>query len=89
VILDDKTQDKPEINYPCEWGFKVIGTDKEKLEACIKEIMAGREHQCSEGNVSKKGKFLSMNTKCEVASEEERNALFKAFSDHDDVKMVI
>jgi len=89
VILDDKTQEKPEINYPCEWGFKLIGTDQKKLEQCIGEIMGDRAHSCTKGNVSNKGKFLSMNTKCEVASEEERNALFKAFSDHDDVKMVI
>ena len=89
MILDDKTPEKPEINYPCEWGFKLIGTDKAKLEQCIEEIMADRDHHCTEGNISKKGKFLAMNAKCEVCSEEERNEIFKAFSDHDDVKMVI
>ena len=29
MILDDKTQDKPKIDYPCEWGFKIIGRDKD------------------------------------------------------------
>lgn len=80
---------KPEIYYPCDWGYKLIGTDKTKLESCIFDIMAHREYTCHIGNVSKNGKFVSMNASCEVASEEERNALFKAFQDHDDVKMVI
>ena len=89
MILDDKTTDKPKIEYPCEWGFKLIGTDKEKLKACIDDIMAHREYKCKDGNVSKNGKFVTVNTSCEVCSQEERDELFKAFSDHDDVKMVI
>ncbi len=89
MILDDKTPERPKIEYPCEWGFKLIGTDREKLEACIFDIMGDRDYHCTMGNISKKGKFLAMNAKCEVCSEEERNAIFKAFSDHEDVKMVI
>jgi len=27
VILDGKTKEKPDIEYPCEWGYKLIGTD--------------------------------------------------------------
>ena len=89
MILDDSCKTKPDITYPCEWGFKVIGTDKLKLEACIFEIMAHRDYSCHKGNVSKKGKFLTLNARCEVASEEERNAIFQAFSEHEDVKMVM
>jgi len=89
VILDDKTADKPKIEYPCDWGFKIIGTDKEKLKSCISEIMADRDYKCRDGNVSSKGKFVSMNANCEVCSEDERDELFKAFRDHCDVKMVI
>ena len=89
MILDEKSQEKPEIVYPTNWGFKIIGTDKEKLQACIKEVMGEKEHLCHLGNSSSKGKFHTYNASCEVADEEERNRIFKAFSDHDDVKMVI
>jgi putative lipoic acid-binding regulatory protein len=89
VILDDKTTNKPKINYPCNWGFKVIGTDKEKLESCIFDIMAHRNYKCREGNISSKGKFITINADCEVSSQEERDELFKAFRDHCDVKIVI
>ena len=89
MILDDKCQTKPDIVYPCEWGYKIIGTDKEELEASIVEIMKERRYSIKEGNRSSKGKFISMNSQCRVESEEDRNAIFKAFADHPAVKMVI
>ena len=89
MILDDKTPDKPQIDYPTQWGFKVIGRDKDKLHALIKEVMGDKEHLCHPGHASKTGKFHSYNASCEVESQEERDLFFKAFSDHDDVDMVI
>ena len=91
-ILDKNTPEKPEINYPTNWGFKLIGRDKEALLTCIKEIMkevGDKEHLCSLGNASKTGKFHSYNASCSVESEEERNKIFKYFETHDDVDMVI
>ena len=91
-ILNNETQEKPEINYPTNWGFKLIGRDKEALLKCIKEIMkevGEKEHLCSLGNASRTGKFHSYNASCTVKSEEERNKIFKYFEAHDDVDMVI
>jgi putative lipoic acid-binding regulatory protein len=89
VILDDKTQEKPTIEYPTQWGFKIIGRDKEALHKAIKEVMGDKEHLCHPGNSSKTGKFHTYNATCTVDTEAERDRLFKAFSDHDDVEMVI
>ena len=89
MILDDKTPEKPEINYPTQWGFKLIGRDKEALHDAIKEVMGEKEHLCHPGNASKKGNFHSYNASCTVEDEAERDRIFKAFQDHDDVKMVI
>ncbi|MCD6653857.1 MAG: DUF493 domain-containing protein [Sulfurovum sp.] len=81
--------DKPQIEYPTRWGFKLIGRDKKILLACIKEIMGEKEHLCSAGSASKTGKFHSYNASCEVESKEERDRIFKYFQDHKDVDMVI
>ena len=91
-VLDGNMPERPEINYPTSWGFKLIGRDKEALLKCIKEIMkevGEKEHLCSLGNASKTGKFHSYNASCTVDTEEERNRIFKYFEDHDDVDMVI
>jgi putative lipoic acid-binding regulatory protein len=89
MILDDKTQDKPKIEYPTQWGFKLIGRDKEALLRCIKEAMEDKEHLCSLGNASKTGKFHSYNASCVVESQEERDRIFKYCQEHQDVDMVI
>jgi putative lipoic acid-binding regulatory protein len=89
VILDGNACERPEIEYPCEWGYKLIGRDKVKLEACIFDIVGERAYKTKAGNSSSKGKFHSINMTCKVESEEDRNRIFKAFSDHEDVKMVI
>lgn len=88
-IVDSETPEKPTIEYPTQWGFKLIGRDKEALLACIKEAMGEKEHLCSLGNRSRTGKFTTYNASCTVDTEEERNRIFKFFQDHDDVEMVI
>lgn len=91
-ILDENMPEKPDISYPTNWRFKIIGRDKEALETCIKIIMqqeGDKKHLCSIGNISKTGKFTTYNASCTVETEEERNRIFKYFSDHDDVEMVI
>ncbi len=89
MTLDGQTKERPDIEYPTKWGFKLIGRDKEALLACIKEAMGEKDHHCALGNRSKTGKFHSCNASCVVDTEEERNRIFKYFEDHDDVDMVI
>ena len=89
MILDGNSKEKPEIEYPTQWGFKIIGRDKDALLACIKEIMGEKEHLCSLGNTSKTGKFTTYNASCVVDSQEERDRIFKYFQEHKEVQMVI
>ncbi|MFT7880195.1 MAG: DUF493 domain-containing protein [Sulfurimonas sp.] len=89
MILDKNTQEKPKIEYPTQWGFKLIGRDKDALLACIKEAMGEKEHLCSLGNRSRTGKFTTYNASCVVDTQEERDRIFKYFQEHKDVEMVI
>jgi len=89
VFLDENSKEKPQIDYPCEWGYKIIGTDRAELEAVLCEVMGCREFKQKGGNSSSKGKFHSLSTSCQVVSEEDRDTIFKAFQEHKDVKMVI
>ena len=88
MILDKNTKERPEINYPTKWGFKIIGKDKDKIEEAIKSVFGDKEHSCKFSNVSKNGKFNSYSAECVVDSEEERDKLYKAFNDHDDINYV-
>ena len=89
MILDDNTKEKPQIEYPTQWGFKIIGRNKDALLACIKEVMGDKEHLCSLGNTSRTGKFTTYNASCIVESKEERDRIFKYFQEHIEVQMVL
>ena len=89
MLLDGNSCDKPQIDYPCEWGYKIIGKDSVKLKAVVFDVMGSRDYTIKDGNSSSKGKFHSLNSRCQVDSEEDRDAIFKAFQEHPDVKMVI
>ena len=72
-ILDNATPEKPDISYPTSWNYKLIGRDLDKLVTCVKEGMQeldNKKHTCTQGNISRTGKFHSYNTSCTVASEE-------------------
>ena len=89
MILDGNSCAKPDIEYPCEWGYKLIGTDKIALQACIFDVVGERAYETKEGNTSSKGKFHSFNMRCKVESQKDRDEIFKAFSENSAVKMVI
>jgi putative lipoic acid-binding regulatory protein len=89
LILDDTCKTKPDITYPTQWSYKLIGRDLNALIDAVKDVMKNRPHTCTQGNSSKNGKFHSYNTTSTVASEEDRNQIFKAFEEHKDIEMVI
>ena len=89
MLLDGNSCEKPKIDYPCEWGYKIIGKDKVLLETAIFEVMGERDYKTPTGNTSSKGKFHALTTACQVDSQEDRDVLFKAFQNHEAVKMVI
>jgi putative lipoic acid-binding regulatory protein len=80
---------RPRINYPCEWGYKVIGNDVEKLLSAIDEATSGLEYSVTPSNVSSSGKYYSVNVKIKVVSEEERNVIYKSLENHNDILMVM
>jgi putative lipoic acid-binding regulatory protein len=89
MILDKNSKEKPKIEYPTEWSFTVIGRDKGKVEDAIKDILQHKEHSCKFSKVSKNGKFTSYSAKCVVDSQDERDKIYKTFSNHSDVDYVM
>ena len=89
MLLDKNTKEKPKINYPTKWGFKVIGKDKEKIQQAIKDIMGSKSHSCKFSNSSKKGNFHSYSAECIVNNQKERDKLYKAFGEHNDIDYVL
>ena len=88
MILDSNSK-KPNINYPCDWQYKVIGTDVDEMIKAAELAVIGMDYKISSSNVSSKGKYFSINLKVFVTSEVIRDIIFANLEANEFVKMVL
>lgn len=81
--------EKPKIDYPCIWTYKLIGEDSEKITASAEEILGRRKYGLKASNVSSKGKYKSMTLKIEVEDETDRNLLYEKLKNSSSIKIII
>ena len=87
-MIDNRDNEETSIDYPCEWIYKVIGSDKESVHNAIASIIQDSEYLINDSNTSKTGKYLSFNVAVMVGDEAYRNKIYQAFKVHDDIKFV-
>lgn len=80
---------KPQIDYPCEWQYKIIG----ESATLIAELVAGHVHEkdyvLTRSNVSSSGRYVSMSLELIVQSEERRLELYRLLAEDPSVKVVL
>ncbi len=87
-IINDSTK-KLELEYPCQWTYKIIGREKEVLEQAVHDVICDRTHTLKHSNQSCSGTYLSMNLDLLVHNEEDRNFIYEALKAHNNIKMVL
>ncbi len=87
-IINDK-EEKLQLEYPCDWCYKVIGREREVLENAIREVILERTHKIEHSNNSKAGKYVSLNLELLVHNEDDRNFIYEALKAHQNIKMVL
>jgi putative lipoic acid-binding regulatory protein len=80
---------KPNIEYPCNWDYKIIGTDVDEIIKAIELIADGMEYEISSSKVSSNGNYFSLNLKVFVTSEVIRDIIFSKLVANEFVKMVL
>jgi len=81
--------DNPKIQYPCDWGFRIIGTHEKLMRQLVAEIVEELEHTLEPSNTSAGGKYVSMLLNMQVRDEEHRNEIHQRLTAHESVKMVL
>lgn len=87
MILDENSK-RPEIEYPCNWDYKIIGTDVSEMIKVIEEAVGDLTYDLSPSNISKKGNYFSLNLTVYVPSEIVRDLIFQKVSSSAFVKIV-
>jgi len=79
----------PEIQYPCQWGYSIIGSGPELMQAAILAVMAGRTYDLKFANRSGKGHYCSFHMETRVETETDRNHLYDELKKIPNVRMVL
>jgi putative lipoic acid-binding regulatory protein len=91
--MANENQEKAKVEYPCPWGFKVIGNEegvvRQAVIICLQDVCAGREYTLEMSNISENGKYVSLNLSLTVESEDDRNGIFTSLADSSEIMMVI
>lgn len=82
-------QNKPEINYPCEWHYRIIGTIEESMRKAAESVSIGKKYNLVASNQSSGGKYFSLQLSVLVENEEERLAIFEKLKANPEIKMVL
>jgi len=81
--------ERPEIEYPCTWVYKVIGEDCTLLKDVITESCAPIGVSITHSHMSSKGKYHSLNAELIVPSEEIRLGIYETLKSAPAVKIVL
>ena len=81
--------EKPEIEYPCNWLYKVIGEDIELLREIIVTACAPTAVEITHSHSSSKGKYHSLNASLTVENEDMRLQIYQLLQAHPAIKYVL
>jgi uncharacterized protein len=85
----DLNQHTLELDYPCNWKYKLVMRQEIDIKIVLKETLGDREYNVSLSNASKKGKFNSHKVELLVHNEDDRKELHRIFHQHKDIKMIV
>jgi len=83
-------QQKPEIEFPVKWNYKIIVNDV-SAKAELEEVLSdhGYSKNVTEGNASKTGKFQAYRVSVTFNDQESMDKLSKAFGSLACVKFML
>ncbi len=81
--------EKKIIKYPCQWSFRIIGKNKGVMRRAVAEYMNNTTYQLTASNLSRSGKYVSLNLELAVLNEDVRNRIYIDLKSMPCVKMVL
>lgn len=89
MVNINELDQKLELEYPCNWRYKIVGEERELIEKAIHDVILEREHSLEHSNTSRTGKYVSLNLDLLVHNEDDRQFIYEALKAHQHVRMVL
>lgn len=81
--------DKPHIDYPCAWEYRLIGEDEERMRAAVAEILGEARYMLTLANRSQRARYCSLQLSLEVLDETQRLDTFERLRRNAAVRYVL
>lgn len=81
-------QGEAEIEFPCEWNYKIIGEDEKAIRTAVFDTVP-KEYTLKDSKTSSGGKYRSFKLTVTVESREEMVGIFNKLKYNNAIKMVI
>ncbi|GAB4287628.1 MAG: hypothetical protein Kow0098_04450 [Ignavibacteriaceae bacterium] len=80
---------RPEIDYPCSWSYKIIGSDVNEMLEAIESACSGMNYDVTPSNISRKGNYYSLNLTLVVPNEVVRDLIYENLQNSPSTKFVL
>lgn len=87
--MSDFCHRKPQIDYPCEWEYRLIGESRRLMQTAARDVVGEHEHSLAASHDSRTGRYCSLQLVVTVPDEETRVSIFHSLREHDDILMVL
>ena len=88
-MIIDPNSNRPEIQYPTNWQYKVIGTNLDEMIAAVEKVAGNLKYEITPSNVSENSKYYSVNFSVVVTSEAIRDMIYEKLSSNEHIKIVM
>ncbi|HJO05170.1 MAG TPA: DUF493 domain-containing protein [Acidobacteriota bacterium] len=88
-VTVNPVSERLEMEYPCQWLYKLIGADEASLRQAVLEVVEVDEVTIERSNTSSGGNYVSLNVEVRVCTEHERTGIYDALRAHRSVRMVL
>jgi putative lipoic acid-binding regulatory protein len=80
---------RPEIEFPCRWNYRIIGTSEDAIRALIAELVGEAEHEVAYGQASSGGTYVSLLLTVQVEDDAHRLAVYAGLTGATCVRVVL
>lgn len=82
-------QDKPQIDYPTRWSYRIVGDDEARIRAHVQRCLGDREHELALARHSRAGRYVSLHLSITVRDEADRLAIHQRIGAHEAVRLIL
>ena len=87
--MEEKSECRPEIHYPCQWQYRVIGEDRAAMYQAIANWIPATVYTLCDANVSSGGRYLSLSLEVTVNDDAERMRIYQLLAGDPAIRMVL